>query len=876
MNVKDSVIEKRASTPLMKQYFSIKEQYPNSLLLFQVGDFYELFFEDAIQAAQTLHIALTKRGHINGEPIPLCGVPLHALNAYLAKLVKAGHHVVIVDQLSEPVPGRVVERGVTQVLTPGTLIDDQLLDDKSASYIMSCAVTQESWGLLFAELLTGQVFMSVISAGDFKQLDAHIVRFFPDEIILVSHAPQELKNFFKQLAYPISFLEKDILDSFAQAMNEWLASFLQPQKKEIITSHESLLGASLQFFAYMNQTNMHVLETIKSIQVYKKDDFLVFDGATVANLELIKNNYDGTRSHSLLSILDGAITSMGSRMIKKWLLRPLAQKSAIEKRQQAITILKNDAVGMQELGALLKQISDVERMVGRIALRRGHVKDYQALHKSLEMVDLIKQLFLQKKSWTRQEMMGTIYAQLGSFEELHELLTLSLNDDESRDWIIKSGFDAELDRLRLLIDNSQEEILALEEREIKKTGISSLKIRYNNVQGYYFEITKTHLAKVPDYFIRVASLTNRERFTTQELKVLEHDINRAQTEVKNVERIVFERVKRITSQYISSLRQCAYALGTLDALLGLARIAYEYGYVCPEITTDGDLVIENGRHPVVERTLASNSFIPNDIFLNRQERVWIITGPNMGGKSTYLRQIALITIMAHIGSYVPAQAARICVLDKLFTRIGASDNVSHGKSTFLVEMEETALICQEATERSLVILDEVGRGTSTFDGVAIAQAVIEFITHTAQAKCLFATHYHELTALTDIYSSISCYFAASKQTDEGIIFLHKIIKGVADGSFGLEVARLASLSPVIIDRAREILNQLHHDSEEKYIPASKSYENADNNIILDEEYHRLKQENNYLKTRISRIEKISLDDISPRDAWELLKSLQSD
>ncbi|MDR3550902.1 MAG: DNA mismatch repair protein MutS, partial [Candidatus Babeliales bacterium] len=712
-------------TPLMQQYYAIRSQYPDTLLMFQVGDFYELFFDDAKQAAASLGIALTARGKVKGEPIPLCGVPVHALDHYLVKLVKAGFKVAICDQLEAPTPGKIVERGVTQVLTPGTLTDTKLLNEKSASYLFSFFPTSDSWGLIFGEILTAQLFATVIPTKSDKALDAELIRFFPDEILIPQSAlGKPFSAFFKSRGYFTTFTNAPVDESDeARVIDEWMTTQLRGSAVQKIYENDALRSAITAFGSYVNKNQHAALDQFKTIQFYEPEDFLLLDPATQRNLELIKNAHDGSSKNSLFAVMDQAVTAMGSRMIKKWLVRPLVKKDPIVQRQEAVCLLVSDAGVAQKIEHFLSNIGDLERVVGRIALMRATLYDYLLLVQALQSVPTIAAILKSRKRIALIEMVAN---SIGDFSGLHSLLEASLNDDTSKPWIIKPGFDQHLDHLRELVENTNQKIMQLELQEQQSTGINSLKIRFTQAHGYYIEITKTHLDAVPEYYTRHQTLVGRERFTIAALRDLQHEINNAKNQIDAVEKAVFDRIKREVMSYIAALRKLAHALAHLDALIGFAKVAYQHGYVVPTFNNERTILIQEGQHPVVQHCLQS-TFIPNDTMLNDQESTWIITGPNMGGKSTYLRQVALISILAQCGSLVPAKSANLALLDRIFTRIGAGDNVAEGKSTFLVEMEETASICSQATKNSLVILDEVGRGTSTFDGLAIAQAVVEYI-----------------------------------------------------------------------------------------------------------------------------------------------------
>lgn len=784
----------KSLTPLMRQYFEIKEKYPDTVLLFQVGDFYEIFFEDAQKAAGVLGIALTSRGVFQGEPIPLCGVPLHVLDHYMSKLVRAGFKIVVCDQLELPTPGKVVKRGVTQVLTPGTLTDMNLLDPKAASYLCVFFPHETTVTLLFVELLTGQIAATQL-IDQMAALESELQRFMPDELVV----PDTKRG--------LSFAAQFQKQGYAVSSEKWLGLRDDAALWYKQFGVESFNEALTLLFSYLNKTNEQGLNQLKQFIHYKSEEYLILDAATQRNLEIVRNSQDGSTAHTLFRVVDRAMTAMGSRMIKKWLLRPLVKKEPLEERLSVVETFVKEHSGKQELRLLLQSIGDLERIVGRIALKRAHLHDYTALHKALLVVPSIKELL------ERTAKLQTLGARIGDYRALRELLSRGLNDDTSKEWLVKEGYNAELDRLRMLVGEGSQAIMALESKEQLKTGINSLKIRYNQVHGYGIEITNPHLHLVPSGYLRTQTLANRERFTTQELKDLEYDLQKARTEIHHVEKRIFEALKEQIETCVPALKKLSSVLAYLDAIAALAEVAYQQRYVRPVFNDDNSIDIRDGRHPVVELRLQSR-FIPNDLLLTDEVPLWVITGPNMGGKSTFLRQGALISLLAQIGSFVPASSANLSIVDRIFTRIGAADNVAEGKSTFLVEMEETALICNQATERSLVILDEVGRGTSTFDGLAIAQAVVEYMYTTVRARCLFATHYHELTLLSQTFTGIHSYYAASTKTAEGIVLLHKIIAGVADGSFGLEVAALAQVPDVIITRARAILDELtlqpHH------------------------------------------------------------------
>jgi DNA mismatch repair protein MutS len=853
-------------TPLMKQYAVIKNEHADALLFFQVGDFYELFFDDAKQASSFLGIALTKRGTYKDEPIPLCGVPIHALDHYLHKLVKGGFKVALCDQLEEPKPGAIVRRGVTRVLTPGTLTDARLLDEKTASYLMSFFPGPHSWGILFGELLTARLFGTIIPAQADKALDAELMRFIPDEIVL-PHEAAPFRSFFSERGYFTSFISGE---QFFDGADEWVARINKNKQPE----DQALVAALHNFYGYVRKNQEPALQQFNTVHLYKPEEFLVLDAATVRNLELIKNTHDGRTVNTLFDTVDGAATSMGSRAIKRWLTCPLVDKSAVEQRYDAIDTIKNDVAAMRQLREMLVSVGDLERLVGRIALDRATQADYCTLMRSLSGITSLRSLLRQM---SESNLLTMIESHMYDFDAIIALLKAALNDDPSQDIVIKTGFDQELDAMRDLIAHAQSKLLELEVQEQQRTGIGSLKVRYNQVFGYSIEITKANLHLVPSDYIRLQTLVGKERFTIPALQKLEHDVRYAENAIADLEKEVFARIKREVLATLHALRSTSYALSRLDALVGFATVAYDHNYVRPVLHEGRDMSIKQGRHPVVERML-SHRFIPNDTELTEQSSLWILTGPNMGGKSTYLRQVALIAIMAQAGSFVPAESAYMPILDRIFTRIGAGDNLSEGKSTFLVEMEETAAICTQATERSLVILDEVGRGTSTFDGMAIAQAVVEYIVQHVHALCLFATHYHELTLLNDTFPTIVNYHAASSKTKQGVLFLYKIEPGVADGSFGLDVAKLAKLPDPILKRAADLLEGLAKQEKKTFVTPQLK---GGSKTILDDQcvdmHMRLAQAETKLTEQsqvLGILEEIDLDELSPRKAFDIIMRIR--
>lgn len=853
-------------TPLMRQYHDIKARFPEEIVLFQVGDFYELFYDDAQKAAAQLGIVLTARGTNNGQPIPLCGFPRHTLDSYLVKLINGGFRVVVCDQMSTGESTKLIERTVSQVLTPGTLTDSKLLDEKSAAYVCTVVATEQAYALLFVEALTGKAYATITTTAHAKLLEAELSRFMPQEIIM---APQpELEKLVRAMGYTITTIRA--ASEYTDACLQWLKALPQDGAVQIIERSFSLQMCVQLLYAFLSKNNPAVLQHIKHITLYRPDDFLMLDASTQRNLELVKNQ-DGIRAHTLFAVLDRAATPMGSRTIKKWILRPLADLAQIEQRLSSVQTLIEHSMLRDQLVGVLRNIGDIERVIGRIALQRAQLHDYSMLMRFLQQLTSLASLLTQG---SLQQIGAVLTAHHEACMQLYHLLVSSIYDENEREWMIRAGYHAELDRLRTLVDSGSQQILELEQREQQVTGIASLKIRFNNAHGYGIEVTKPQLHLVPERYQRLQILVNRDRFTTPELRSLEYDMQRAQADSIRIEKELFTQICAQVHQYVPVLHLLANVCAELDGFIGFACSAVEQHYVRPIFTTSRDLMVHQSRHPVVEakiKSMGQGQFIANDVTLTQEERLWIITGPNMGGKSTFLRQTALIIVMAQAGSFVPAAYAQLPLFDRIFTRIGAADNVAQGKSTFWVEMEETALICNEATEKSLVILDEVGRGTSTYDGLAIAQAVLEYIYAQIKARCLFATHYHELTELAQKNPGIVAYHAASKKTIDGIVFLHQIKKGCAQGSFGIEVAKNAQLPAAVIARAQLLLAELSQghvqierstghtqlQSEQLFTPCSLS----------PQEYERYQQ-------LVKTIAQIDLDALSPRQAFDVVGNLK--
>ena len=833
------------STPLMRQYGAIKQRHPNALLLFRLGDFYELFFEDAVVAARELQITLTSRNKEKGQAIPMCGVPYHAAEGYIAKLIRRGHRVAVCDQIEDPrLAKKLVKREVTRVVTPGTAIDAQVLEPRANNYLAAAVEGDGAVGLAFADLSTGDFRATELRGADSPaRYTEELERMRPSELLLPmtekghlgvrtggSGAEASGQPTISNFQPEVPPLTRTPLDDWVFS-EEYAAGLLRNHFRVAslagygLEEHPLAVGAAGAILHYVRETQRGSLSHLDGIRFYQQQDSLILDPATLHNLELLEPAFGGPRGSTLLAALDHCVTSLGARLLKGWILRPSLDRAEIEARWQAVEELMKDTIGRQELRRHLGRVQDLERLLSKVTLETANARDLLALKLSLaQLPPLRARLAALQASHLR-----ALHERLDELQDLWQLLESSIHPEPpallTEGNLIRPGYNAELDALRDLSQNSKRLIAQIESRERGRTRITSLKVRFNNIFGYYIEVSKPNLPLVPGDYERKQTLVNAERFTTPELKELEAKILEAEEKRQTLERDLLVEIRRRVAAEAVRIRRTAAALAELDVLSCFAHLAAERGYHRPEFSDDGELLIVQGRHPVIElidQEDQSARFIPNDLYLNTSsERIVIITGPNMGGKSTYLRQAALICLMAQMGSFVPAERAKLPVLDRIFTRIGASDNLARGRSTFMVEMTEAASILNTATPRSLVLLDEVGRGTATFDGLAIAWAVVEHLQTHTQAKTLFATHYHELTELADLLPGVRNYHVSVKESGSNIIFLRKVEPGSADKSYGVEVARLAGLPPSVIERAREILarhEQSEHTLSERLTP----------------------------------------------------------
>jgi len=799
-------------TPMMQQYRRLRGSIPaDTLLLFRLGDFYELFFEDAKEAADVLNVALTKR---NG--VPMCGVPYHAAPNYIAKLIKAGRRVAVCDQTSEPQPGKIVSRDITQIISAGTVNDLDLLQAKRANYLGAVYVDNSIFGFAYADLSTGEFRLTQLQ--DRQSLFDELARVAPAELLVSDEQKEQFAKFTSALTYDsYAFLPEQAAFTLCEHFKvKSLDGFGCAQMPQAIAA----AGAIVHYLKHQLRRN---IDHVTALRSDAPSDHVLLDAATQTNLELVESR--NSRDTSLLAVLDRTITSMGARKLRAWILQPLRNLVELERRQQMIANLLQEPDLLAALRSSLKLIRDIERAVGRLSQASGNARDLVALKISLEQIPKLKselQRLLDRLAFgaTRINESGNVellaqrlQSDLREMPELAEKLTRAVVDDPplplKEGGIFRDGYDVALDALRRASREGKDWISQLQEREIAATGIKSLKVRYNSVFGYFIEVTKSNLANVPQHYTRKQTTVGGERFITPELKEMEAKILGADERARQLEYQLFQKLRDQTLCELKPIQQTAAAIAIIDVICALAETARLFRYCRPVLTETLRLTIKDGRHPVLDQNLVEEKFVPNDTMLEGENmRLAIITGPNMAGKSTYIRQVALIVLMAQIGSFVPAESAEIGLVDRIFTRVGANDDLARGQSTFMVEMNETSNIVNNATERSLVILDEIGRGTSTFDGLSIAWSVAEFLHDKIRARTLFATHYHELTKLAEERGGVCNFNVAVREWNDQIIFLRKIVPGGADKSYGIQVARLAGLPKEILDRAKDILSHL--------------------------------------------------------------------
>lgn len=798
-----------ALTPMMQQYMAIKEQYKDCILFYRLGDFYEMFYDDALTASRELEITLTGKNCGQEERAPMCGVPYHAVDVYLNKLVAKGYKVAICEQAEDPKQAKgIVKREVIRIVTPGTNLSQQALDEGRNNYLMCLVYDDNQFGLAITDISTGDFYTTEVAT--LKELYDEIHRFSPSEIICNDSfymSGASLDDFKDRLHVSVSTLDTWYMDeavSVQKIKEHFKVASLDGLGLTDFPSGTLAVGALL---LYLYETQKNTLDNLTKITPYRSGGYMIIDSATNRNLELIETLREKQKKGSLLWVLDKTKTAMGARLMRNWIEQPLIEKKKITARQDAVEELYNDMITREEIREYLNAVYDLERLVTRISYRTANPRDLIAFKTSLGMIPPVKQLLSQAKSAELKE----IDERMDCLEDIYDLIEKSIQDEPPimirEGGMIKEGYNEDVDKFRLSRTEGKTWLAELEAREKEKTGIKNLRVRYNKVFGYYLEVTNSYKELVPEDWTRKQTLANAERYITPELKELEDMILGAEDKLAALEYDLYCEVRDSIGEQVVRIQETAKAIAHLDVLASLACVAQSNDYVRPSINTKGVIDIQGGRHPVVEKMNNNQMFIDNDTYLdNKNHRISIITGPNMAGKSTYMRQSALIVLMAQIGSFVPAKSANIGIVDRIFTRVGASDDLASGQSTFMVEMTEVANILRNATSRSLLILDEIGRGTSTFDGLSIAWAVVEHISNPKLlgAKTLFATHYHELTELEGKLDSVNNYCIAVREQGDDIIFLRKIIRGGADKSYGIQVARLAGVPDSVIDRAKEI------------------------------------------------------------------------
>ena len=862
-------------TPMMQQYLNIKEQYKDCILFFRLGDFYEMFFTDAEIASKELEITLTGKDCGLEERAPMCGVPFHAADGYVARLVGKGFKVAICEQVEDPALAKgIVKRDVIKVVTPGTVTDMAVLDERKNNYLMSVCRNGNFYGIAAVDITTGDFYATRITWGNTKgKLLDEIAKYLPSELVVnreFNNDSEFLSELNKRFNIYISTFD-DSSYEYGNALDTIKAQFQNISVN--LSDYDISVNASGALLKYLDTTQKVSLNHIQNFNSYNIEEYMVLDSATRRNLELTETMREKSKRGSLLWVLDKTMTSMGGRLLRKWIEQPLVNLDDIQQRLSAVDEFKNKFMARVEIRELLKRVYDIERLMGKVVLGSVNCRDLIALKNSIGQIPYVKNILKDFEAGHNK----FCYEQLDCLEDVKDLIEASIIDDPpitiKEGGIIKDGYNAEVDKLRQASTQGKDWIAAIEVSEREKTGIKNLKVGFNRVFGYYIEITKSNFSLVPAEYIRKQTLANCERYITPELKEIEDTILGAEEKIIHLEHTLFVEIKDTVAMQLTRIKLTAKSLAELDALASLAEVADRENYCMPEVTAADEIHIIDGRHPVVEKMIDKSSFVPNDTILDMNEdRLAVITGPNMAGKSTYMRQTALIVLMAQIGSFVPATSAKVGLVDRIFTRVGASDDLASGQSTFMVEMSEVANILLNATQRSLLILDEIGRGTSTFDGLSIAWAVIEYIVNKDSLGCrtLFATHYHELTELEGKLTGIKNYCITVKEKGEDVIFLRKIIRGGADGSYGIQVARLAGVPLPVIDRAKEILLDLDDADISKNGKSHKVKKQKEGQMDLFAAAAEAAQNNEVLE----EIRKIDLSRLTPIDAMNILYELQ--
>ena len=861
-----------AITPMMQMYLDTKEKYKDCILFYRLGDFYEMFFEDAKTCSKELELTLTGKDCGLEERAPMCGIPHHAVNTYIPKLVEKGYKVAICEQLEDPKYAKgIVKRDVVKIITPGTITELTMLDDKKNNYIASLNATKDSCAISFCDISTGEFFVSSLTGIDINtKIKNEIARINPSEIVVSANSKyneliiKDISKIFNIYISKYSNLEENKL--FKDIIN----------KSNINISDLESLSCNI-LLNYIEETQKSNINQINNIKKYEIEKYMQLDITTRKNLEILEANREKTKKGSLLWVLDETVTAMGGRQLRHWIEAPLLDIVEIKKRQDVVEILVNNNLLRDDIQDVLKTVYDIERIISKVVTSNVNARELLSLKNSLENLPTLKNVLGKIVNETKNVYFYELYQKLDTLEDIYSLIEISIADDAKitikEGGIIKDGFDEQVDEYRKASTQGQDWLMELEAKEKERTGIKGkwLRVGYNRVFGYFIEVTNSYKNMVPeDRYIRKQTLAGAERYITEELKEIEDKILGAKDKLVDIEYEIFCKIRDKIASQVIRVQNTASVVATLDVLCSFATVAINNRYVKPEITTDGNIDIKNGRHAVVEKALKNDEFIPNDVYMNNDsDRFLIITGPNMAGKSTYMRQVAIITYMAQLGSFVPADSAKVSIVDRIFTRIGASDDLAMGQSTFMVEMQELSNILENATKNSLIILDEIGRGTSTYDGLAIAWATVEYVADKEKigAKTLFATHYHELIELEGKVEGVKNYSVDVKEKGDDVIFLRKITPGGADESYGIYVAKLAGIKKSVIQRSKQILKELENVDLAKKTIQEKKKKITTEEIQVDMF--------NYKMAEITRIlEKTDLDEITPKDALEVLYRLK--
>ncbi len=859
-------------TPMMEQYFEIKNQYKDYLLFYRLGDFYEMFFDDAIIGSRELDLTLTGRDCGEKERAPMCGVPFHSAESYIGRLIEKGYKVAICEQTEDPALAKgLVKREVVRVITPGTVIESNLLSETKNNYICSLYMCDDEFGICFADVSTA-IFLatSFSGAGALQRLQNELGTYLPREVITNLGRPnfEDTADFITSRIGAMLNDNQMIRFDYYNALDAVKKQFADSIDESVLSNRAIVcaIGGLLNYISEMHKSD---ISYIKNINIYSDSQYLQLDMNTRRNLELIETMRTREKRGTLLWVLDKTRTASGARMLRNWIEHPLLSTSQIVKRQQAVQEFFGNYMLREEIGDLLSNVMDLERILTKIIYGTANAKELRAVCQSASVLPDIKRKLEACKS---AELMS-IYVNLDVLDDIYECIDSSIVDDPPfitrEGGIIREGYDKDVDYLRSVMNDGKSWIDNILVQEREKTGIKTMKIGYNKVFGYYIEVTKSLVGQVPDRYIRKQTLSNCERYITHELKDMEATILGASDKLCALEYEIFQKIRAFVADNSARIQQTAFLLAEVDSYLSLANVAARNKYVCPEVDATDIIDIKDGRHPVVEQFVKQSYFVPNDVHLDTaQNQIMLITGPNMAGKSTYMRQVALIVIMAQIGSFVPASEARIGIVDKVFTRVGASDDLASGQSTFMLEMNEVAYILKNATQKSLIIYDEVGRGTSTFDGMSIARAIVEYTnSKKIGAKTLFATHYHELTSLEDELSGVVNYNIAAKKRGDDIIFLRKIVRGSTDDSYGIEVAKLAGVPKEVIKRAKEILSVIER--------TSKNLRTAEQDeIALQQDEQIITFDTVLQESVIEEIKQIDINTLSPYEAISFLFEIQ--